>query len=458
MLVGDMEDISHPTLRTLSAQAVLLTALTLVGSSCSSSDDDAQVTPPSTPNEPVTVLDRAADLGFGQFVALAKASTYEPLLESDVPVTVFAPTDASFALLPDGELSGLFLPGAEAELDAFVAYHITIGSLDSTALEGLTQIPTLGAADAYVDVASSGVIINDAAIDLTDLAAENGVVHGIDRPLEVPRPILETMERRGLDTLVELIELAGLSGSVNGGQLTVISPTEAAFDALPAGELDFLRDPANQAELRARLDLHLLPGVSTASGLVAADVLENMAATFLFFDRTAAGETTVNGALFEDSNIRCSDGIIHTIGAVFDELPTVRERAAEEGLLTMGSLIFAGGLTAELDDSAPLTLFAPTDLAIEFGLEPGVIDSLVDPSNLARLQKFLRAHAVPAPLAYGSLVPGTTLTAVSGDPIDVTESMGTTTLNGAVGLTVRDVFARNGVLHVIDGVLDDGML
>ncbi|MGK0484123.1 MAG: putative surface protein with fasciclin (FAS1) repeats, partial [Planctomycetota bacterium] len=76
--------------------------------------------------------------------------------------------------------------------------------------------------------------------------------------------------------------------------------------------------------------------------------------------------------------------------------------------------------------------------------------------NVLRLRMFVRAHMVQAPFSYRRLVPGTMLTAVSGDIIDVTESTGETTLNGTAGLTVRDVFASNGVLHVIDGVLDDG--
>ena len=187
------------------------------------------------------------------------------------------------------------------------------------------------------------------------------------------------------------------------------------------------------------------------------DAIQNAAGSFLFFERDLSGDPRVNGVGIESLNIRCTDGVLHTIGVVFDELPTVRERANEEGLLTLSSLVFASGLGDELDTSSPLTLFGPTDLGIELGLQPGVIDMLVDPANLARLQQFVRAHTVAAPLSFGALIPGTTLTAVSGDSIEVTESFGDTTLNGTVQLTVRNVYASNGVLHVIDGVLDDGM-
>ena len=183
---------------------------------------------------------------------------------------------------------------------------------------------------------------------------------------------------------------------------------------------------------------------------------QNLGGSFLFWSRDAAGVPSANGTPFESVNVRCTDGVIHVIGTVFDELPTVSEQIAAQGLMTMGSLAFAGGLDGDLGTLSPLTVFGPTDLALEQGLQPGVIDTLVDPANLARLQTFVRAHMVAAPLAYRSLVPGTMLTAVSGDVIDVTESAGEATLNGSIGLTVRDIYASNGVLHVIDGVLDDG--
>ena len=443
-------------LRSFGKHAALLATITLLGSSCTESDEEL-VTPPGIQPTPDSVLDRAADLGFGQFVALVEASSYASLLDGDDDVTVFAPTDASFALLPAGELNGLFAPGAEAELDAFVGYHITMGIVDEATLEGLGQIAMLGSDDAYVDTAASGVVINDARIQLTDAGGDNGLLFGIDRPLEIPRSVLETMERRGFDTLAELIDLAGFTGSVNGGQLSIFTPTEAAFAALPAGELDFLRDPANQAELQTRLQIHMVGGVETASGWVDIDTRINAASSFMFFDRDVDGDPTVNGVKFESLNIRCTDGILHTIGVVFEELPTVRQLAADEGLLTWSSLVFASGIGAELEGGTPVTLFGPTDLALEFGLQPGVIDNLVDPANVVRLQQFLRAHMVGAPLAYRTLVPGTTLNAASGDVIDVTEFMDDTTLNGTIQLTVRNVYGKNGVLHVIDGVLDDGM-
>ncbi|WP_419190225.1 fasciclin domain-containing protein [Saltatorellus ferox] len=438
--------------------ALPLLALPLWGlaTACTSGEDLIDVEPPTIQPEPDSVLDRAAALGFGQFVALAKASTHRALLESDTAVTVFAPSDAAFAMLPAGELLGLFEPGALAELDAFVGYHITTGELDTAALSGIDQVAMLGMDDAFVDSLGTQLIINDARIVSSDDGGDNGWLHGVDTVLERPLPVIETLERRGFETLAELIQLSGLSGSIQGGALTLLAPTDAAFDALPAGELDDLRDPAMQAALQDRLELHLVGGASTGTTLVDAESSLNLGGSFLFWNRDVDGVPTANGTAFESVNIRCTDGVIHVIGSVFAELPTVGEQMMAQGLMTLGSLAFAGGLEADFGTLSPLTVFGPSDLALELGLAPGVIDALVVPANLPRLQTFLRAHMVTAPIGYRSLVPGTMWTALSGDTIDVTELSGETTLNGSVGLAVRDVYASNGVLHVIDGVLDDG--
>ena len=460
MLVSVMKDsLSLKRPRSLSrrlACALALASVVLVGASCTNGEDVIDQNLPGVMPEPDSVLDRAEELGFGQFVALAKASSHRALLEGNTQVTVFAPTNAAFALLPAGEVQAFFVPGNEAALDAFVGYHITTGVLDQTALAGLDQISMLGTDDAFVDTFGSAVIINDATIANTYSGGDNGLLHGVDRPLELPRTVLETLERRGYRTLVELIQLSGLEGSIQGGQLSLFCPSDAAFAALPAGELNDLRDPALVGELRARLQLHLLGGARTASGLYSDEYAQNLDGSFLFFGRDGDGVPTINGLTLDYANLPCVDGVIHGLELVFAELPTVGEQINAQGLMTLGSLAFAGGLTGELNTLFPLTAFGPTDLALELGLQPGVIDMLVDPANVLRLRMFVRAHMVQAPFSYRRLVPGTMLTAVSGDIIDVTESTGETTLNGTAGLTVRDVFASNGVLHVIDGVLDDG--
>lgn len=62
-------------------------------------------------------------------------------------------------------------------------------------------------------------------------------------------------------TLVAAVQAAGLENSlVNAGPLMVFAPTNAAFDALPAGTVEDLLKPENKEKLAYILKNHVTPG------------------------------------------------------------------------------------------------------------------------------------------------------------------------------------------------------
>jgi uncharacterized surface protein with fasciclin (FAS1) repeats len=62
-------------------------------------------------------------------------------------------------------------------------------------------------------------------------------------------------------TLVAAVKAAGLVPTLEGpGPFTVFAPTNEAFDALPAGTVDTLLQPANKAELVKILTYHVISG------------------------------------------------------------------------------------------------------------------------------------------------------------------------------------------------------
>ena len=62
-------------------------------------------------------------------------------------------------------------------------------------------------------------------------------------------------------TLVAAVKAAGLENSlVNAGPLMVFAPTNAAFDALPAGTVEELLKPENKEKLAYILKNHVTPG------------------------------------------------------------------------------------------------------------------------------------------------------------------------------------------------------
>src|SRR5260221_200680 len=71
-------------------------------------------------------------------------------------------------------------------------------------------------------------------------------------------------------TLVAAVKAAGLVDTLKGpGPFTVFAPTNAAFEALPAGTVDTLLKPENKDKLIAILTYHVLPGKHSAKSIMA---------------------------------------------------------------------------------------------------------------------------------------------------------------------------------------------
>ena len=121
---------------------------------------------------------------------------------------------------------------------------------------------------------------------------------------------------------------AVLSGPV---PYTVLAPSDAAFDKLPAGAVDTLMKPEGRAELTAVLSNHLLPGTMLAADIGKAidagggkamiktlgggDLTATRSGDKIMFADAAGTVATVTAADQKRSN-----GVIHQIDAVL--MPT----------------------------------------------------------------------------------------------------------------------------------------
>jgi uncharacterized surface protein with fasciclin (FAS1) repeats len=126
---------------------------------------------------------------------------------------------------------------------------------------------------------------------------------------------------------------------------------------------------------------------------------------------------------------------------------------------TLVAALTQAGLVETLSGEGPFTVFAPTDAAFEAALTDMSMtaeDLLANPD----LASILTYHVVPGKLLAADVLAaveaggGTaSVETVNGAPIEVTVADGVVTLNGTATVTVADLEAGNGVVHVIDGVL-----
>lgn len=117
-------------------------------------------------------------------------------------------------------------------------------------------------------------------------------------------------------TLVAAVGAAGLADTLSGpGPFTVFAPTNAAFDALPAGTVESLLLPENQDQLVAILTYHVVPGAVTS---------DQLAGQRLSVATVNGAEVHINGthgvrvdnATVTTADIMASNGVIHVIDTV----------------------------------------------------------------------------------------------------------------------------------------------
>jgi hypothetical protein len=112
--------------------------------------------------------------------------------------------------------------------------------------------------------------------------------------------------------------------------------------------------------------------------------------------------------------------------------------------------VIAAGLADDLSGAGPFTVFAPTDAAFA-ALPAGTIDALLaDPTG--DLANILLYHVLGASVKSTDLSDGQTATTLLGKDITVTINANGVFINNAK-VTVADIMADNGVVHVIDAVL-----
>lgn len=119
---------------------------------------------------------------FTTFAALVQKTPLVGLLNEPGPYTVFAPTDDAFDNLPEGTVNRL-TQNVE-KLTAILAYHIVSGSFTSDDAARLSSaVTTLEGSDLRIAISSIELTVNGARVVHSNIAADNGVLHGIDQVL-----------------------------------------------------------------------------------------------------------------------------------------------------------------------------------------------------------------------------------------------------------------------------------
>lgn len=130
------------------------------------------------------LVDTAITSGsFKTFLAAVKAAGMTEQLRSGGPLTIFAPTDAAFSQLPKGEWEQISRD--KAKLASLLSYHMISGSIKIVEVKpGMAR--SVEGATLQLKSDNGMVSINGARVTESDLIADNGIIHAIDKVLILP--------------------------------------------------------------------------------------------------------------------------------------------------------------------------------------------------------------------------------------------------------------------------------
>jgi len=289
------------------------------------------------------------------------------------------------------------------------------------------------------------------------LAQTNDSVPSLAQALNSSSSLSSLAGVLALPALGELVQ--GLSSLQN---VTLLAPSNEAFAAIGNETIQALA--SNTGLLTALLQYHVLNGTYLSSAitnqsafvptLLTNELYTNVTGGQVVEAVTVGDKVTFFSGLLANSTVSTADvnftgGVVHVIDR-FLTLPTnVSDTLTATNLTGLRGALNATNLLDAVDTIPDVTIFAPTTEAFSD------IGSVLANASTEDIANILTYHVVNGTVGYSSgLQNGTVLTALNGVNLTITiGEEGRIFVNNA-RVTIADVLVANGVVHVIDEVLN----
>lgn len=264
----------------------------------------------------------AADDQLSDFETLIEAAGLADNLTKDGPFTVFAPTNAAMATFDT------LATTADATVTDILLNHIINGVYYSPELVEFSTLPTLLGEQVTIGVESGEIVLNDVVkITMTDIEAENGIIHLVDAVLLPPVNSLITADKGSQgQTLAELLaadgrfttflalaESAGLTEALAdlGQTHTVFVPTDVAYEKLSEGLMADM-----QADPETFISYLLVNDRLGINQIANDDYIPTVEGRPLVVTVNEESQVQINGQPVAEFNILAANGIIHATEGV----------------------------------------------------------------------------------------------------------------------------------------------
>jgi uncharacterized surface protein with fasciclin (FAS1) repeats len=177
---------------------------------------------------------------------------------------------------------------------------------------------------------------------------------------------------------------------------------------------------------------------------------------------TATDKSTVNpadsvAAMAGDSARMAKPGGVMVDGvAMTADKDIVDNAMAAKSVSTLVSLVKQANLVETLKGAGPFTVFAPTNAAFD-KLPKAAVATLKAPAEAAKLKGVLTYHVIPGRILAADIKDGQEITTVNGEKLHFSIKDGKVLVSNGkdapATVQIADVISKNGVTHVIDGVV-----
>ncbi|KAL1606913.1 hypothetical protein SLS59_002611 [Nothophoma quercina] len=289
------------------------------------------------------------------------------------------------------------------------------------------------------------------------LAQTNGTVPSLTEALNSSSQLTSLSGVLALPGLAQLVE--SLSNAQN---VTLLAPSNEAFASLGNETLGALS--ANEGLLTALLQYHVLNGTILSSAITNESTFVPTLLTNQLFTNVTSGQvveaTTSNGnvtffsGLLSNSSVAQADvnftgGVIHVIDRFLVLPENVSSTLTVASLSSLRGALNATDLLDAVDTTPDITIFAPSNQAIQD------IGSALANLSTEDIANILTYHVVNGTVGYSSGIEnGTVLTTLNGQNLTITIGDEGRIFVNSARVTIADVLVANGVVHVIDEVLN----
>ncbi len=375
-------------------------------------------------------------------------------LETGGPYTLFAPTDQAFRALGMGTLATLQEPEQRDILARVLRAHIVPRVLPLEAFTDGERLTTLGGTELEVRVQRGRVTVGGVVVDRS-FEADNGVLYGVETTF---RDHLTIAERLAISSDLETIrrafaESGDLDALGGAGPFTVFLPLDDAFDALGRDATRRLFDNQNLVDRVA--PNHIVEGRLTSADITNGQTVESEAGSELEFS-VEANRIEVDGVRLILPDIPTANGVIHLVANVLTSDLNLNEAALLAGLDLWLDAAARAGLASVLTSDGPYTVFAPLNRAFT---DVGGVSHLEYLQREGVIGRVARFHVAPGLFPSSELEMRTEVPTLDEDAMRIVPVTGQIRvgLNVFGGLVTTDIPASNGVIHVVDRLLNPSL-